>query len=267
VNGQEYTGKPGEFLTIERKWSRGDKVDIDMEMTVREIPGGPAYPDRIAVQRGPQVLVLDSGSNPSAEFLHAVALKSDKITSSGIRKYSADGIVESRNGSRKDTKLTLIPFTEASSYRTWLAKPETLPAGPINVAAFGKESSSTRSEGGAITDEKPDTFRTTRGRAKDQDDWFAVELNHPEEITRIVFRHGKSEGDKGWFESVPKVQVKRTGAAAWETVGELADYKGPSLTDGQAFETKLKAPMKAFAIRVIGRAAPGGVSCAEIAAY
>lgn len=124
-----------------------------------------------------------------------------------------------------------------------------------------------RADGGSIADENVETIRTTRGRSKDQDDWFAVELNKPEEITKVVFRHGKSTGDKGWFESTPKVQIKRSGAANWETVAELTDYKAASLTDGQAFETKLKAPMKAFAIRVIGRAAPGGVSCSELAAY
>ena len=59
AGGKQYAGKPGEFLVIQRTWQPGDQIRIDMDMTVRVLPGGLSYPKSFAIQRGPQVLALD----------------------------------------------------------------------------------------------------------------------------------------------------------------------------------------------------------------
>jgi hypothetical protein len=85
-----------------------------------------------------------------------------------------------------------------------------------------------------------------------------------------VFQNG------GWFDTSsgkPAIQVKRTRTGNWETVATLDSYPvtsatvPPTLHDGQGFEVKLKQPVTAVALRIVGR--PGGAfsSCAELAAY
>ena len=46
VGKQKLTGKPGSYLTIDRDWKAGDTVAVDMDMTVRVLPGGKSYPGR-----------------------------------------------------------------------------------------------------------------------------------------------------------------------------------------------------------------------------
>jgi uncharacterized protein len=61
VNGRPID-KPivsGEFFTIERQWSRGDKVTLDMPMTWRFVAGRKRQSGRAAVMRGPVVFCLN----------------------------------------------------------------------------------------------------------------------------------------------------------------------------------------------------------------
>jgi uncharacterized protein len=268
AGGKLYSGKAGEFVTLDREWTTGDTVVIDMDMTVRVISGGRTYPGYEAIQRGPQVLALDQGANPDVEWLHEAAPRDVKLKPAGAFRYRLDGEVVGHDLHKQEEPLTLVPFTEATNYRVWMPKPETLST-DVSVTAFGKESASRRGTvEDSICDIRADTYRNTaRGKASG-DDWFAVELNRPEEISRVVFRHGKSTAQGGWFEGKPQIQVKRSAEGDWQTVAELSSYEGgPSLKDGQAFEAKLAAPIRVVAIRVTGKPAREFVSCAELAAY
>ena len=95
-------------------------------------------------------------------------------------------------------------------------------------------------------------------------------------VARVLYRHGKLFENGGWFDASagkPRIQVRRTRATPWETVATLEDYpnatavQAPRLRDGEPFAVKLKEPVRAIAIRIIGR--PGGAfsTCAELAAY
>ena len=125
VNGKEYVGHPGEFLPIQRAWKKGDQVDISMDMTVEVIPGGRSYPNAIAVQRGPQVLALESALNPAFPNLETAAPKSTLLAGLHFADAPASGpfheafAIDSRSGPR----LTLVPFADAQDYRVWLTKP------------------------------------------------------------------------------------------------------------------------------------------------
>ena len=65
VGGKSYAGAAGQFLDITRLWKPGDRIDVDMEMRVQVLKGGAGqplgkrYPDKVAIQRGPQVLAVD----------------------------------------------------------------------------------------------------------------------------------------------------------------------------------------------------------------
>src|SRR5579884_2472157 len=129
VDGHAMRGTPGQFLSIERTWKAGDRVDIDMDLTVREVPGGPSYPWSVAIVRGPQVLALEQDVNQDIEDMQLAGPRSSKITLTdasaklpiewqGTPAWSMAGQVAG-----KARELVLIPFADARAYRVWLMKP------------------------------------------------------------------------------------------------------------------------------------------------
>jgi uncharacterized protein len=61
VNGREtaVVARPGTWAAIERTWSTGDTVEIRIPLKLRMVPVDPQHPRRVAVVRGPVVLVMD----------------------------------------------------------------------------------------------------------------------------------------------------------------------------------------------------------------
>jgi uncharacterized protein len=129
VGSQQYKGVPGQFLAIDREWKAGDEVHIDMDLTVRVLPGGPSYPYGVAIARGPQVLVLEQGVNRGVLDLQAAGPRGMEVKLAdarsnlspgwrGSQAYSFDGIVAG-----KPRELVLVPFADARTYRVWLLKP------------------------------------------------------------------------------------------------------------------------------------------------
>lgn len=60
IGGEHFTGTPGTFLRIERTWSSADRVEIEMNLPFFTQPQGKPAAGLVAVQRGPQVLAVDS---------------------------------------------------------------------------------------------------------------------------------------------------------------------------------------------------------------
>jgi hypothetical protein len=179
------------------------------------------------------------------------------------------------------------PFADAGStggaYRVWLRAPGEAIAKNPSILADAEESRSREGNvGGSINDGDPESFVVTFDNRKADADWYAVALNQPATIARVVFRHGRLFHDGGWFatdRSKPLVQVRREPDGTWETVGRLDDYpastsaKAPALRPGQPFELRLKEPVTARAIRILGAPASGDnpaqafSSCAELEAF
>jgi uncharacterized protein len=129
VDGQTFHGTPGQFLPIAREWKPGDAVSVDMDLAVRVLPGGPSYPYSVAIARGPQLLALEQAVNPGLLDLQAAGPRGAGVTlrdaSSrlpqswrGNQAYSFDGVAGG-----KPRELTLVPFSDARTYRVWLLKP------------------------------------------------------------------------------------------------------------------------------------------------
>ena len=286
VQGAETPGLPGILLKLERLWHSGDVIQIQMDLPVRVIPGGASYPDYVALARGPQILALESALNPQVPYIHRASLK--EVEASGIalqdaagslpktwaggQAYSVDGAFAG-----KPQPLILAPFADALDYRVWLLKPGRQSIGQVALTAFGTESwSRTGTAAGSICDERPDTFRTTFEGKAAKEDWYAVEMDKPADIGRIVFRHGKAFENGGWFDTSggkPKIQIKKTKNGPWEALAALDSYpeftsaKVPAIRDGEPFTLRLNQPVRAVAIRVVGRPARSFSSCAELAAY
>ena len=123
------------------------------------------------------------------------------------------------------------------------------------------------------------TFNNTKAN----EDWFAVLLDTPVTIDRVVFVHGETFHDGGWFDTEGgthpvqiQIQTKRRGP--WKTVATLDAYPKTSATDsaglqnGQKFQASFPAAT-VLAVRVLGKPAGGDTptqafsSCAELQAF
>ena len=87
-------------------------------------------------------------------------------------------------------------------------------------------------------------------------------LAAPAELKQVVFVHGKTFHDGGWFDvsaGPPQVQVQTVEKGPWETVGVLKDYPATTTTTadglngGERFTCPLSKPTKVFGVRVIGK--------------
>jgi DUF1680 family protein len=111
IGKEKWDGQPGRFLVIEREWKTGDVVTVEMEMTVRALPGGKSYPDSIAIQRGPQVLAAEDSLNSEnisvSRTVSAVSAIAPPRGWSGSQVYKTDGV-------------TLVPFSDAVAMKVWL---------------------------------------------------------------------------------------------------------------------------------------------------
>jgi DUF1680 family protein len=89
VNGKPVAGaKPGEYLSISRKWAAGDVVHLKMEMTPQVIEANPHVVEdagRVAVQRGPLVYCMEQLDQPSGVKLDDVALDLGRKTTGEFR--------------------------------------------------------------------------------------------------------------------------------------------------------------------------------------
>jgi hypothetical protein len=133
----------------------------------------------------------------------------------------------------------------------------------------------------SISDGDPVTHVDTYDGKKHDADWYAVEVPEAVTVGRVVFRHGQSHDNGGWFDtssSKPRIEVRRAKDGPWEPIATLDAYpatdgaRDPGLVPGQPFEARF-APAFIVGIRVVGKPAWGTgpdqsfSSCAEIEAY
>jgi hypothetical protein len=228
----------------------------------------------------------------------------------GRQLYEVDGVAGVPDGAGQlrptPSKLIFVPFADAIEYRVWTAPENKLRRDIPASSAFARAMTVPdhirpgRDRLEAITDEDAKTFCTcdprsygafsiNRGKLGESGEpvTFQVTLDAPETVTRIVFRHGSSTREGGWFDTsggAPRLEVCKSfsypkdadgelESSEWETLSLLTSYPKtdasfpPNLKDGQAFEVLLTRPMDIVAMRVIGK--PGGnyATCAELGAY
>jgi DUF1680 family protein len=130
--GQHLIGNPGELVTINREWRRGDRVRVSVAMNVRVLDSPDEKTGRIALQRGPQVLALGKTLNPQIEDLSLMRLlpmtaSSPKLSVAetalsatwyGDQVYRMEGEYEGKKQS-----FLLVPFADATNYQVWLGRP------------------------------------------------------------------------------------------------------------------------------------------------
>ena len=110
VNGkrQPVNLEPGTFASIRRQWKTGDRVELELPMTMRLEAVDPQHPDIVALMRGPLVLFPITSNAPVVTRRQLL-----EATRSGSRSWHA----ETTSG-----PITLLPFTEIGDepYTTYM---------------------------------------------------------------------------------------------------------------------------------------------------
>jgi DUF1680 family protein len=267
VVGKTLRGSHGSMSTITREWRPGDRIDVEMDLTLTSHDGGLSYPGRVAFQRGPSVLALEQSANPQVPYLFRAGVKNLKAEAPGV---AFDG------QKVNPVKLSLVPFSDASHYQIWLAAPGKLSTAPVPVTIQGKETTSKRDKQqntGSLTDELTNFDVRVDSAATA---WWAVELAKPSAITRVTSSAGPVTERGGWFDTTsgkPQVQIQRVPKGSWETVATLDSYPAvtasalPDIRPGQTFEVKLTQPVQAVAVRLTGKPAREYASITGLSAY
>ena len=306
VNGKPVTVVTGAdgYVAVTRKWKHGDRIELRFKLEPRVVVGDHKNQGKVAVLYGPLVLAADEALlGATNRSLNAISAAGTNLAALGVRPEPAPDVVKSwpgaqvfrvnaiarkRAGSLKPgtpLQVRLIPFADAGAngtrYKVWL--PLGLASSSGNMLLDGRESSSRIGNvSGSIIDEDLQSFVVTFNNKLRAEDWFAVALDEPVTVSRVIFAHGQTFHDGGWFDAStgkPHIQVKSAKDAAWETAGELADYPATTATDsaglkgGERFNCQFAKPVTVVAIRVLGKPASGDnpqqafASCAEIQAF
>jgi DUF1680 family protein len=296
------------YMRILRTWRKGDRIDLTLKQQPRVIIGDHKNDGKIAVLYGPLVLAADTallgglGPDGAALPLKALAVAGPTVSTleltpegspaelkswAGAEVFRINAVRRWVAGSSEGSRFTvrLIPFADAggtgTDYKVWLPLLTSNSAGNLLLAGIEARSRPGNVAGSINDDDLRSAVVTWDGKPASED-WFSVTLEQPVEIGRIVFAHGMTHHDGGWFDtsgSKPLVQVRSTSDGLWETVGELDSYpvttgkSSGGLYAGETFTCRLKQPVKASAVRILGKPACGDnpqqafASCAELQAF
>lgn len=285
------------YYTVLRNWKRGDKITLKLPIATRLVPGDHENAGKAAIVRGPLVLALDTAFNPELTQLNRVALATDdpkqlKLTAlpENAKSHAIVFQTEGRIGAEPKTiPLYLTPYADAgqdgkSRFEVWIARPGQAVVAAENGSLFSGAKATYSRKGnveGDIADDDPDTFRVTYDGARADEDWFALTRATPVTINRVVYIHGNTFHDGGWFDTSrdkPRIQVQTKPGGSWQTVATLNAYPNTTATDsaglqpGSKFEVRFPS-ISVIAIRIVAKPACGDnpaqafSSCAELQAY
>ncbi|MFN3653092.1 MAG: glycoside hydrolase family 127 protein [Armatimonadota bacterium] len=292
VPTNQLTAQNDGWLTVPaRSWKDGDRVELTFGIPTRIVTGEHSNAGKAALTWGPIVLAYDERRNPELPHVRGVG-----FARSGERPFraaTAEGIplafrARLRTGTDEAVKDALfVPFAEAGStggrYAVWLPAPGTPIPRNLSLLAPGRESRSREGNvAGSIVDGDEQTFVVTFNAERQAEDWFAVELEKPAKIGRVVYSHGRLFHDGGWFDASagkPRIEARLEKGGPWVRLGTLDDYPATTATDprglkdGQSFTLRLPAERTVYALRVIGKPAHGDnpaqafSSCGELQAF
>ncbi len=304
VNGKPMAVKPGKdgYAAFQRTWRPGDMIDLNFKFEPRVVVGDHRNSGKAAVEYGPFVLAADEALLESlGQKINTVTLAGTNVADLNVTPEPAPASLKSWPGAqvfsvnavvRRGTptlkagspvRIQLIPFADAggsgSNYRVWL--PLTQAQSPSLLALGAENRSRQGNVSGSINDDDLDSYAVTFDGQPAAEDWFEVTVEDAIQVDRVVFAHGKSFHDGGWFDATagkPRVQVQTAKGGPWETAGVLSDYPATTATaparlnGGERFTCRFTAPRTIFGVRVIGKPASGDnasqafSSCAELQA-
>lgn len=299
---QTDAGKDG-YVALKRQWKKDDKIQLRFPLEPRLVMGNRHNENRLAVMYGPLVLAADEAfvENKDTKF-NALGVPNSNLSKlhfqpepepeklkswPGAEMFKVDATeynLAPAQKSEKPFRIGLVPYADAgasgTTYKIWLPYKAARP--DRNLLTDGIEIRSRKPNSGSIVDDNVETIASTFNNKRAPDDWFGVQLDEPALIKQVVFVHGKTFHDGGWFDASagkPRVQIKTKPDGAWETIADLKDYPATTAKDaaglkgGERFVCNLPKAMEVFAVRTVGKPASGDnakqafSSCAELHAF
>jgi uncharacterized protein len=111
VNGTvvAMSSTPSSYVSIRRKWSKGDKLEFRLPMSLREEPM-PDNPNRIALLYGPIVLAADLGPNDGKETRAPVLVTGDQPISDWVSRVDGKPGSFTISAAARPEAIHLEPF-------------------------------------------------------------------------------------------------------------------------------------------------------------
>jgi uncharacterized protein len=281
------------YIVQSDDWT-GTQVVLEFNLGLRRIPGEHGNSGWTAFAWGPFVLAFDQQHNPAWPVpMRVVVPKPNDITTreGGQILEPSDPLqfhlLLAELNQPEARPARLVTFADAGSeggrYAIWLRAAGTGLAETDSLFSYADESrSASGNVDGSIADGDFGTFVVTFNGQPQTEAWFAVQRDQPVELKRVVFAHGRTFHDGGWFDASkekPRLEIRRQHDGPWEQIAELSTYPATSATDpagmldGQPSTILLPQSVQAIALRVIGRPASGDnrnqafASCAELQAF
>jgi DUF1680 family protein len=275
----------GWLVVPPRQWRHGDRVSIAFHIDAHEIDGTSWNRGRVALGWGP--LVLGYRTEPADALVPAAfdIHEGHPYTPISGERSTVPWRVANRLAPQGARGAVLAPFAllgaDGGRARVWLARQDG--GQPLSLLHGATES---RSSGdprrGSVADYDDAAFASTEDGQTHDEEWFALDLDHPIAFGRVVIVHGRTLVHGGWFDTSAqplRLQARDSAGGAWRTVATVAGYPATTashpggLRGGERFEVVLDRPVTAAGLRLLGRGSYGDygpavfATCARLAAF
>jgi hypothetical protein len=294
INGKQFTGTitPGEYVEVKVP-TVGANIELDLGFRWTVIPGTGANKGLFALQYGPVIFAYDHEFNKGIRGSISAVYDADPdklapklAETDGKWIARVNGYVQ-QGGEWTSRQLALVPYMDAGvndHFSVWLR--DRAMCDERSISLFTQVHEHVSREGkikGSMVDNSSDTFTATNDGKKRTEDYFEIDAGWPCEFNVIVFRHGKSQPNGGWFDTSkgkPRITYRSYGTEEdYEQIAVIEDYLDTTaetpgkLIDGQEFRIVLKKAVTGYRIRVTGAPAHGNdpsqnfASCSEIQVF
>jgi uncharacterized protein len=271
VNPELFNG----FAVIERKWKKGDKVSLDLPMSVRTVQADQRIKDdagKIAVQRGPMIYCAEWPDNNTGNVLDLVVDKQSAFKTAfdtsllgGIQVIKTSGFqtrrtLDGKIESLQKEPVTLIPYAYwnnrgAGQMKVWMpTNPETakpLPAPTIADRSRVSASKMTKDLPSVNDQEEPENSNDHSVSYyhwwpdKDQWEYIRYDFEKPEIISRSKV-YWFDDGPDGGCRIPDEWEILCLSGNTWKPV----NTRSPYMVTKDAWNSIEFQPVRASAVKI-----------------
>ena len=184
VNGRALYPENHDYITLNRKWKKGDVIELNFPMNVRRIVANDNAEDdrgKVALERGPIVYCLEGNDQADGKVFNKYILNASQITATydanllnGVVVLSGEAKQLEQDGTIKDVTFRAIPYSTWNNrgpqqMEIWVANtPSMAVATPIETIASKAITFSNR---GPIQNDAPETAPTDSWAGGVNDQW------------------------------------------------------------------------------------------------
>ena len=184
VNGRAMYPENHSYISIDRKWKKGDVIELDMPMDVRRIEANDNIVDdrgKVALERGPVVYCMEACDQSDKTVFNKYILDSTPIDAhfekellGGVMVLEGAAKMLERSGEVSDTRFRAIPYSlwnnrGQQQMEVWIANtPVKAVATPEPTIASKAQTFSNR---GPIQNDAPETAPTDSWAGGVNDQW------------------------------------------------------------------------------------------------